>query len=132
MSQENVEIARRAFESWNRGDIEAWVEAWDEEAEFEPMRAQLEGDAYRGHEGLRRFVAEMSEEWDEVRFEVDEIRDGGEHLVAIGRVKARGQASGLDLDVPLALVGSIRGEKILRSRFYATTEQALEAAGLAG
>ena len=125
-----MEIARRAFDCWNRGDIEAWIEAWDEQAEFEPMRAQLEGTSYRGHEGLRRFVAEMSEEWDAVRFEVDEIRDAGEHLVVIGRVKARGRASGMDLDVPLALVGSIRGGKILRARFYPTAEQALEAAGL--
>ena len=36
MSQENVEIVRAAFEAWNRGDRDAWLAAWDEEAEFYP------------------------------------------------------------------------------------------------
>jgi ketosteroid isomerase-like protein len=130
MSQENVEIARRAFDAWNRGDTEAWIEAWDEQAEFRPMRAQLEGDAYRGHAGLRRFVAEMSEEWEGFRFEVEEIRDAGEPLVATGRVKARGRVSGVDLDVPLALVGSARGGKIAFVRLYSSPGEALQAAGL--
>ena len=129
MSQENVEIARRAFDAWNRGDTEAWIEAWDEQAEFRPMRALLEGDAYRGHAGLRRFVAEMSEEWEGFRFEVEEIRDAGELLVATGRVKARGRVSGVDLDVPLALVGSARGGKITFARFYSSPGEALKAAG---
>jgi len=40
MSQENVEIVRAAFDAWNRGDIEAWISAWDEQAEFYPLRAQ--------------------------------------------------------------------------------------------
>ena len=70
MAQENVEIVRAA--------IDAWISAWDEQAEFYPLRARLEGHAYHGHDGLRRFVAEMAEEWEEVRFEVDEIRGAGE------------------------------------------------------
>ena len=130
MSLEDVEIARRAFEVWNRGDTEAWIDAWDEQAEFHPMRAQLEGDPYRGHEGLRRFVSDMSEEWDEVRFEVDEIQDAGELLVATGRVKARGRASGVNLDVPLALVGRLREGKVAYVRFYPDRDEAFEAGGL--
>ena len=57
MSQENVEVALAAVDAWNRGDREAWVALWDEEAEFYPLRAQLEGESYRGHDGLDRFSA---------------------------------------------------------------------------
>ena len=53
MSQENVEIALASVEAWNRGDREAWMALWDEEAEFYPLRGQLEGESYRGHDGLR-------------------------------------------------------------------------------
>jgi ketosteroid isomerase-like protein len=81
VSQDNVEIVRAAFDAWNRGDFDAWISAWDDQAEFHPLRAQLEGGAYRGHDGLRRFIDEMVEEWDGVRFEVDEIRDAGEQMV---------------------------------------------------
>jgi ketosteroid isomerase-like protein len=51
VSQDNVEIVRAAFDAWNRGDFDAWISAWDDQAEFHPLRAQLEGGAYRGHDG---------------------------------------------------------------------------------
>ena len=130
MAQQDVETARAAFEAWNSGDYEAWIEAFGEEAEFFPMRAQLEGRSYQGHDGLRRFIDEMFEEWEQVRFEVDEIREGGRYLAAFGRVRARGRASGVDVDVPLALVGAVRNSKIAYVRFYADRAGALEAAGL--
>jgi ketosteroid isomerase-like protein len=116
MSQENVEIVRAVIDAWNRGDFDAWISAWDEQAEFYPLCAQLEGHAYHGHDGLRRFVAEMAAEWEQVRFEVNEIRGAGEQMVALGRLRARGQASGVEHDVPLALVGVVRDNKVLYSR----------------
>jgi ketosteroid isomerase-like protein len=130
MSQGNVEVVRAAFDAWNRGDFDAWISAWDEQAEFHPLRAQLEGGAYRGHDGLRRFIDEMAEEWDGVRFEVDEIRDAGEQMVGFGRMRARGRASGVDLDVPLGVVGVVRSGRIAYARFFSDPADALEAAGL--
>jgi uncharacterized protein len=127
MSEQDVEIARAGFEAWNRGDYEAWIGAFAEEAEFFPIRSQLEGHAYHGHEGLRRFIAEMFAEWERVRFEVDEILDAGEHLAAFGRMRARGRASGVDLDVPLSLVGTVRDSKITYARFYGDRADALAA-----
>jgi hypothetical protein len=58
---------------------------FDEQAEFYPFRAQLEGESYRGHDGLARFLREMTEDFDNVRFEIDEARDAGEQVVGIGR-----------------------------------------------
>jgi hypothetical protein len=76
MSEENVEVARRfarALNAFLRGEIssEAWLARWDQEAEFYPLRAQLEGESYSGHDGLMRFVAELAEDFEEVRFEVE-------------------------------------------------------------
>jgi hypothetical protein len=42
MSQENVNVALAVLDAWNRGDREAFMSAWDEQAEFVPLRAQLE------------------------------------------------------------------------------------------
>ena len=88
MSEENVEIVRKHLDALNafmRGKIssEAWLALWDEEAEFYPLRAQLEGESYLGHDGLMRFVAELTEDFEEVRFEIEEDarrrRAGGRH-----------------------------------------------------
>jgi ketosteroid isomerase-like protein len=130
MSEENVEIGLAAVDAWNRGDREAWLALWDEEAEFYPLRAQLEGESYSGHEGLERFLVEMTEEWEEVRFEIEETRDAGEQVVGIGRFRARGRASGVDLDVPLGVFTRVRRGKIVYTRLFSEPPEALEAAGL--
>ena len=84
MSEESLEIMRAAFDAWYRQDDDAMLATWDEEAELYPLRAQLEGRAYHGHDGVRRFMAELADDWAEVRFDVDKIRDAGEQIVGIG------------------------------------------------
>jgi ketosteroid isomerase-like protein len=116
MARESIEIVRAAIEAWNRGDLDAWIGAWDERAEFLTLRARSKERVYRGHDGLRRFAAEIAEDWDEVRFEVDEIRGAGEQVVALGRLRARPRAGGVERDVPLALVGVVRDNKLVYSR----------------
>jgi ketosteroid isomerase-like protein len=130
MSQEDAEIALAAVDAWNRGDHEAWLALWDEEAEFYPLRAQLERESYSGHEGLERFLAEMTEDFEEVRFEIEEVRDAGEQMVGVGRFRARGRASGVDLNVPLGVFTRVRRGKIVYMRFFSEPADALEAAGL--
>ena len=125
-----MEIGLAAVDAWNRGDREAWLTLWDEEAEFYPLRAQLEGESYSGHEGLERFLAEMTEDWEEVRFEIEETRDAGEQVVGIGRFRARGRASGVDLDVPLGVFTRVRRGKIVYTRLFSEPAEALEAARL--
>jgi ketosteroid isomerase-like protein len=130
MSEENVEVVRQAFDAWNRGDHDALLRRWGEDAEFYPLRAQLEGRAYRGPDGLREFIDELANEWTDVRFEVDEIREAGEQMVGSGRFRARGQASGVDINVPLGVVGVVRSGRIGYARFFSDPSEALEAAGL--
>jgi ketosteroid isomerase-like protein len=130
MLEENVEIALAAVDAWNRGDPEAFLALWDEEAEFYPLRAQLEGESYSGHDGLRRFLAELTQDFEEVRFEIEETRDAGEQVVGIGRFRARGRASGVDLNVPLGAFMRMRRRKIVYTRLFSEPADALEAAGL--
>jgi ketosteroid isomerase-like protein len=131
MSQESVEVGLAAVDAWNRGDREAWMALWDEEAEFYPLRAQLEGEAYWGHEGMERFLTQVAEDWEEVRFEIDETRAAGDQVVVgIGRFRARGRASGVDLNVPLGVFMRVRRGKIVYTRLFSEPADALEAAGL--
>jgi ketosteroid isomerase-like protein len=131
MPHGNVEIALAAVDAWNGGDREAWMALWDEEAVFYPLRAQLEGEAYRGHEGLERFLTGLTEEWEGVRFEIDETRAAGDQVVVgIGRFQARGRASGVDLNVPLGVLTRVRSGKIVYTRLFSDPADALQAAGL--
>jgi hypothetical protein len=65
-----------------------------------------------------------------VRFEIDETRDAGEQVVGIGRFRARGRASGIDLNVPLGVLTRVRRKRIIYTRFFSEPSHALEAAGV--
>lgn len=130
MSEESLEIMRAAFDAWYRQDDDAMLATWDEEAELYPLRAQLEGRAYHGHDGVRRFMAELADDWAEVRFDVEKIRDAGEQIVGSGRFRARGRASGLELDEPFGVVGAARHGRLAFVRFFSDPADALAAAGL--
>ncbi len=131
MSRENVEVVQALAEAW-RGEVDrdAWMAAWDEEAEFYPLRSQLEGHGYYGHEGLRKFWTELENDWEWVRFLVNEIRDAGDQVVALAHFRALGQASGVELDYPIGIVLTVRRGLVVYARFYSVAAEALEAAGL--
>jgi ketosteroid isomerase-like protein len=68
--------------------------------------------------------------FEEVRFEIEETRDAGEQVVGIGRFRARGRASGVDINVPVGAVQRVRRGKIVYTRLFSEPAEALEAAGL--
>ena len=48
----------------------------------------------------------------------------------LGRLRARGRASGMDLDVPMGFVWTLRDGKVVRARTFSEQADALRAAGL--
>ena len=62
--------------------------------------------------------------------EFPEIRDLGDRIVAIGRLRARGRESGAETVTPIAYVVDYKDGKAIRSSVVLDPEEALEAAGL--
>jgi ketosteroid isomerase-like protein len=133
MSQENVEVFQRTAEAFRRRDIEAMLAELDPEVEWHPgLAAFLAGEAtvYRGHEGVRELVRELDEHFAEFNNEYSEIRDLGDRVLAIGHIRARGRASGVETVSPLAFLVEAKDGKAVRVRTYLDPRDALEAAGL--
>jgi uncharacterized protein len=132
VSQENVEAFKRGLEAGNRGDVEALLEVLDPEVAWHSaLHALLGGEAtvYRGHEGVREMIGDLYEAFDEIHIEVSDVRDLGDRLVAIGRTRARGEASGADVETPIAFVTEFRDGKAISVRGYLDPDEAVEAAG---
>jgi ketosteroid isomerase-like protein len=133
VSQENVDTARRGFDAWNRGDVDAFLECFHPETEyFSELIGQMEGaDAavFRGRAGIRRFWDEWHSVWD-LTVEVSEIRDLGDTILTLGRNRARGRTSEVDIDVPMAYVSEFEDGLIRKSRAYHDLNEAFEAVGL--
>jgi ketosteroid isomerase-like protein len=133
MSQENVEAFNRAVDAINRRDVEALLEELDPDVEwYSAILMGMGGNetVYRRHEGIRDFVRDLYETFSEFPAEYSEIRDLGDRLVAIGRIRARGTASGAEIESPIGSVVEFKSGKGRRIRTFFDHQEALEAAGL--
>src|SRR6202043_4229105 len=93
--------------------------------------ARVEGYVYRGREGMETFLGEVDETWEEFRPVPEEYRDLGDRVLALGRLKTRGLASGVPAESPWAGIYDMRDGKVSRIRTYLDHGEALLAAGLA-
>jgi ketosteroid isomerase-like protein len=130
MSQENVEVAKAAFEAYNRGDLDAWVADADPDIEWHVLPEATDPGPHRG----RQVILERGKLWQQMfgglRVEVLEYIDAGDYVIA--PVRMRGRAPGSDAEVALdeVYVSKFRNGKIVELREYRTKADALEAAGL--
>jgi uncharacterized protein len=128
MPQEDVETIRAGLAAVNRRDVEGMLSTLHPDAEMVPAKAVLEGSVYRGHEGLRRWVDEMAEDWDDFHIDPHEVRGLEEgRVLVLGRFQARGK-SGVTMDQPAAWICELTAGKVARIRFYADADAALAAA----
>jgi ketosteroid isomerase-like protein len=133
MSQEDVKGFKRAIEAGNRRDYEAVLEEFDPDVEWHPaMLASLEGQptVYRGHEGVREWFRDMEEAFGDLQTEFSEIRDLGNRIFAIGRIRTRGEASGAETESPIAYLVEYKNAKATCIRTYLDPKEGLGAAGL--
>jgi ketosteroid isomerase-like protein len=129
MSQENVEIMRAGLDAFAREDLPVFLPLMDSEIHFEPHLAGVEG-SYAGHDGVKRFFADAFGAFEILAAEYRDIRDLGDRVLALGRLRLRGRESEVETDATLAIVARFRGGLITYLKDYGDKDQALEAAGL--
>ena len=129
MSDENVEIIRRGYEHWTAtGEIRAHPDfVWDVSA-----LGWTEQQVYAGAEGANRFNAEWADAWDDWELELEDLIDAGDRVVAIVNQRGRSKATGIPVGMRFAQVWAFRDGQAIRMQMYASVEEALEVAGLAG
>jgi ketosteroid isomerase-like protein len=131
MSRENVELVRRAYDTFNRRDLEAFLELMDTDVEFIPFERALEGGgAYQGHSGVRRWWEDSFAVVPDLQVEPHEVRDLGDWTVTQGRLRGQGAESGARFDRVLWHVAQWRNRKQVWWSAFATEAEALEVVGL--
>ena len=133
MSEENLELARRTFEAFNRAFTERADDLYallDPDIEWIPVTAILEGRSYHGHEGVRRWIEDIKRDWEEFEPRPEDFLDlGDDRVLALGSWHARGREGDV-LDLPRAAwLAQYREGKLVRMQAF-TPQEALEAAGL--
>jgi ketosteroid isomerase-like protein len=129
MSRENVELIRRAFEAFNRRDLDTMLALAHEEIVVESRLVAMEG-GYHGPEGVRRWWDHVFDVLPDYEIEVDEVRDLGEFTLARMHAHAHGAGSAVPLEEVIWNAASWRDGKCVWWRNCMTEEEALEAIGL--
>ena len=136
MSQENVEIVRRAYELFNEGGPEAVISAgiWSHEIVWDLSPSGIAGlGVYRGHDEVRAFFEEdwfgafPFEEWE---IELDRLVDHGDQVISVHHQRGRGASSGAAAVLEQGIINTLHDGEIVRVELYGDPAKALEAAGL--
>jgi len=132
VSQENVEVVRRSFEAFARGDFEAAFSAHHPSTEWCTAADEPDQQTYRGLTGLRTFVGSLTDTWEgrfEQVMEFEAFIDCGEWVVVPWSAQLRGKGSGISVQVKETYAVRVQGGKIVRVEEYRSSDEALEAIG---
>jgi ketosteroid isomerase-like protein len=128
MSQENIELTRRAFRAFTDRDLDRLLAILDDDVEAFPILAAMEG-GYRGHDGIRRWWAGLLGTFPDFRAEILDLRDVGDLTIATLRLRGRGAESETPVDATVWQVTAFRNRKCIGWRVYTSESDALEAVG---
>src|SRR3954447_20331049 len=132
MARRNVEVVRSVYEAAARRDAAAVLALYDPQVELDNSALEVVGwggRVYRGHEEMRRFFREWHDAWEEVDYDFDDLIEApGGHVISIVTRRARGRASGADVTLQLALLWTVREERVVRVVWFSSREDALAAA----
>ena len=133
MSQENVEVVRRAFEAFNASGLSAMADFWDPEIVWHTDPLVPEPGVYEGKEAVRAYAEGFLRAFGAWRIEVHDLIDlGGEDVLSVMTALGRplGQTQQETQFLEWCHINSVRNEKAVRIRSFLDKERAFEAAGL--
>ena len=132
MSKANLERARRGYEAFAEGDVQAVLDFLSPEIVCYSRPSQPEQEVFYGHEGFAQLVArDFFQTFGEtVRVQPRDFIDVGDYVAVPVRIVGQHPESGVDLEDHLVHVWKLREEKAVELRPYEELSEALEALGL--
>jgi ketosteroid isomerase-like protein len=121
----------RFADAVTRGVAEDAVAECHPDVSFSSVLASVDGEPFRGHDGIRRYfetVLGTLEEWRVELHRVTEVPDG--RLAVTMTMHVRGRASGVALSQPVGHVWELQDGKLWRCTPFADPADALAEAGL--
>jgi ketosteroid isomerase-like protein len=126
MPRENVEVVRQSIEAGNAGEIDSAMSALAADAEWRVAEEHPESRVCRGREEVRAYLEEWRLQLNDMRFVLEELVERGNRVVASGHIRGTGVGSNLEVEVPLAIVYTLRDGKIVRGEEYLEPRRAMD------
>jgi ketosteroid isomerase-like protein len=132
MSQENVEVARRANALFGAGDMEALIGLYHPDAEWRDLQHGPDTpEAVHGRAAIFALWTQWLETFDDFTVEIYEYIDAHPWVICPTRWSGTGRQSGATIDLRTADAYEFREGKVVRAVLsYPDVETALKAVGL--
>jgi len=129
MSQENVEIVQAAFQAWNATG-EPDFSIYHPALVYHPRADEPDPSTHIGREAFERLALGFLEAFSTAKFDVEELIDAGDLVIASTVMHGRGSASGVDVTDAYVFVYRLLDGLIVECWEYRTRQEALKAVGL--
>jgi anti-sigma regulatory factor (Ser/Thr protein kinase)/ketosteroid isomerase-like protein len=128
-AERNLRVVRELFDAFAARDVARTTRLVDRGVMIEPLSTPVERRTpYLGVGGLRRYLRDLDQTWQEFEVTIEELRSDGDHVVAIGNIYARRE--NVVADDPAGFAFKLRDGKVVWLKVYRSPEEALAAAGL--
>ena len=118
MADPAVDVLQRGFAAFNRNDLDAVLEFCHPEIEWRPMRRSRAGTVYRGHDGVRQAMADIAEEFEELRNDPRDFTVIGSAVVVSGRLVAKERATGVRVDRSAAWMCELKDDRLVHMQAF--------------
>jgi ketosteroid isomerase-like protein len=125
-----VEVLEAFYDAFNRGNIDAALLWVDVEFEWFPAFGPglLGSNVYVGHDGFRRYVADLADVFTDYRVDVLSFEEIGNRVVVTNKTIAHGRTSGIAVDQGFTIVYTVRDGRIVHGKTYRDRAEALRVA----
>ena len=118
------EVLKERFDEFNRGNRAALLDILDDDVEWiVPAIFPLQ-DLSPGRAGVVEFLDEQLEPFEEFVIVPDEYIRNGNRAAILVRQRARGRASGADVEIRVAQLWTIEGDTVVRFEGIANHDDA--------
>jgi ketosteroid isomerase-like protein len=132
MSQENLEVVRANFETWNEGRMDDFRDLFDLDVAITRFIEEWpEPGPVIGRDAVMNFYEDLRKTWDDTTAEqIGELVESGGRVAA--RVLWRASAQGQEVGMEVTVVYAVRNGRIVRIEFFRDHAEALEAVRRSG
>ena len=128
MSQENVEVARRAAEAWNEDGPESIRRFWAEDGEWHDPPNLPDSRVVRGRNAVAAYLTDQASVVGQMKLTIIDVRARNETVALRVKLTLHGPVSGIDVPAEMAQVIAVADGRIQRVSNFFRWDEALEAA----
>lgn len=130
MSQENIAVIRRMYESFSKGDITSVLGQMHQHIEWRQAENFIYADRnpYRGPQAVLEGVfTRLASEWADFKVMPEEWLDAGNHIVVLGAYSGRHKETDREVRAQFAHIWGVTHGRVVRFQQYTDTKQFADA-----